>query len=174
MSHYECMAETPETLSALRRINPQVESFSACTPRVARNNAGTLSPGRRSGLSWKFPGQSLSGGVPVYPISSHERLTEAPEANGCSGAIVLSTPQCSNGPTQSRPFPARAVKIMESAGQPETRNSRAPRLEQEDQSPAEVQGNQGASFSTIAPVGGRISPEGSGAPSGIQTGRAFP
>jgi len=29
---------------------------------------------------------------------------------------TLSTPQCSNGTTQSRPFPARAVKIMESAG----------------------------------------------------------
>lgn len=33
---------------------------------------------------------------------------------------ILSTPQCSSGPTQSRPYPARAVKIMESAGQHET------------------------------------------------------
>lgn len=28
----------------------------------------------------------------------------------------LSTPQCSSGQSQSRPFPARPVKIMESAG----------------------------------------------------------
>lgn len=31
-------------------------------------------------------------------------------------AIILSSPQCSNGINQSRPFPARSVKIMESAG----------------------------------------------------------
>lgn len=30
--------------------------------------------------------------------------------------MSLSTPQCSNGLSQSRPFPARPVKIMESAG----------------------------------------------------------
>jgi hypothetical protein len=32
-------------------------------------------------------------------------------------ADILSTPQCSSGTSQSRPFPARSVKIMESAGQ---------------------------------------------------------
>jgi hypothetical protein len=33
---------------------------------------------------------------------------------------ILSTPQCSSGISQSRPFPARPVKIMESAGRHET------------------------------------------------------
>jgi len=31
--------------------------------------------------------------------------------------MSLATPQCSTGTTQSRPFPARAGKLMESAGQ---------------------------------------------------------
>ena len=38
--------------------------------------------------------------------------------------MTLSTPQCSNGTSQSRPFPARPVKIMESAGHQERRAAR--------------------------------------------------
>ena len=38
---------------------------------------------------------------------------------------ILSTPQCSTGSSQSRPSPARAGKIMESAGQSRKRNTNA-------------------------------------------------
>jgi len=97
------MAESAEPLSALRRINPQVDSLSACTPRIAGNSAGTL----------------------------------------CD-ADSLSTPQCSSGRSQSRPDPARTVKIRQVRGN--TRNSRscAAQLEQEGRSPAEVQGDHAA------------------------------
>jgi len=43
---------------------------------------------------------------------------EKPETN-------LSTPQCSTGSTESRPFPATAGKIMESAGHLRNRNAAA-------------------------------------------------
>lgn len=46
--------------------------------------------------------------------------------NSCHCHHILSTPQCSSGTTQSRPFPARAVKIMESARQ-HTRGRRSRR-----------------------------------------------
>jgi hypothetical protein len=42
------------------------------------------------------------------------------------GGVILTTAQCSKGTTQSRPYPARALKLMESAGHHEA--SRAGRL----------------------------------------------
>jgi hypothetical protein len=37
-----------------------------------------------------------------------------------AGSIILPTAQCSRGTNQSRPFPARSLKVMESAGQIDT------------------------------------------------------
>lgn len=39
------------------------------------------------------------------------------------GSMSLSTPQCSSGTSQSRPFPARPAKILESAGQLATKKA---------------------------------------------------
>lgn len=47
------------------------------------------------------------------------RLHYPPSLAGSSPAALTKLPkaQCSSGTTQSRPYPTRAVKVMESAGQ---------------------------------------------------------
>lgn len=92
------MAEIAEPISALRRINPQVESFSACTSRVARNNAGTLSVSfikkprngaltavRKSGQAPRF---SLS-----RPALSIDRRVAPEVEKRVSGEVALQTVQ---------------------------------------------------------------------------------
>jgi len=59
MKLYESVAGLPGQLSAPCRTKPQVESYSACTPSVARNNAGTVFPHASSAT--RVPSMALPG-----------------------------------------------------------------------------------------------------------------
>lgn len=62
-------------------------------------------------------------------------------------AHILPMPQCSTGTTQSRPFPARAGKVMESAGQYETKPRRTASVEL-----SWLESSEGTKSGTIRPT----------------------